>query len=576
MASLLLRQGRVEDVRLHGALGDGISDDTIAIQRASDTAESAGGGTVFLPPSSSAYRYTKVNLGSNVWLAGDPLGGTCLKCADDLNVSTGVAYGIGAKDGATQVGIANLEIDGNAEALRGSWDGSVLYGVLRANNLNFGANFADRGSAITPPARVYLHNIYSHDAVRNCLVSGGTGDDADLGSVTQTVVVSGYCRLVNSDADHLLYVSNVGGVRFIADSIILEGFARGAWATLESAQVNSIMLQNAAVNPTSTYAHLIERIIEIRGKGTAGPVPVRIGSLHVLDFDPTVSNTQIAVLGWQGDVSVEELYYRQYDAVAHGGSMDTSIPVRLIYADGTISGQGSPISGCVDRIRAENVMADTLRVFRSALAFKSFEIGGGSSIKYHGSTSNETNVFAFQLQRTGHLTVDGMTFTGAGQAVFKTNGSDSLPAHGDFRNIYMADGLYASGAFDLDAASTSNAHFRHCVFGSSGHSTTMSTTTRNHTRMDDVLVGGSKMNGQGTATFSGDGVTTAFTITHGLTYGTLNWYEVTPTSAAAGATRSLSTGTGTIVVTFTVAPVLGTNNITFNWYASVNPRTLLS
>lgn len=68
------------DVRSYGAKGDGVADDTGAIQAAIDAAQNGGGGTVFLPP--GTYRVT-----STLEITKE---GTALVGSESLGVNTGV------------------------------------------------------------------------------------------------------------------------------------------------------------------------------------------------------------------------------------------------------------------------------------------------------------------------------------------------------------------------------------------------------------------------------------------------------------------------------------------------------
>lgn len=72
----------------------------------------------------------------------------------------------------------------------------------------------------------------------------------------------------------------------------------------------------------------------------------------------------------------------------------------------------------------------------------------------------------------------------------------------------------------------------------------------------------------GVATFDGDGSTTDFDISHGLTVGSPSVVKVEPESADAGKDRHISRRDASIIrVRFATAPPSGTGNVVFNWYA---------
>jgi len=73
---------------------------------------------------------------------------------------------------------------------------------------------------------------------------------------------------------------------------------------------------------------------------------------------------------------------------------------------------------------------------------------------------------------------------------------------------------------------------------------------------------------EGVATFSGDGTTTVFNIAHGLA-GTPTKYGVSPLTPDADADRTITVDASNIVVSFSVAPPTGTDNVKFGWWAKI-------
>ncbi|MDF2725579.1 MAG: algE1 [Paenibacillus sp.] len=119
---------RIYSVKEYGAVGDGITDDTAAIQAAIDAAGIAGGGVVFLPPGTysvkrsspaRSYNYSLLIKESNVTVEGSGMGASILKMADGENgtvlrtvINNQSIDGPLAK-ALSNVRIANLTIDGN-------------------------------------------------------------------------------------------------------------------------------------------------------------------------------------------------------------------------------------------------------------------------------------------------------------------------------------------------------------------------------------------------------------------------------------------------------------------------------
>lgn len=70
-----------------------------------------------------------------------------------------------------------------------------------------------------------------------------------------------------------------------------------------------------------------------------------------------------------------------------------------------------------------------------------------------------------------------------------------------------------------------------------------------------------------TTVFSGIALTTSYVVTHGLSF-TPGKIFIMPRSLSAAALSYVSSITSTIfTITFLTVPVLGTNNISFDWIA---------
>ncbi|ACO81203.1 Secreted mannuronan C-5 epimerase [Azotobacter vinelandii CA] len=117
------------NVKDFGALGDGVSDDTAAIQAAIDAAHAAGGGTVYLP--AGEYRVSGgeepsdgcLTIKSNVHIVGAGMGETVIKLVDgweqDVTGMVRSAYG----EETSNFGMSDLTLDGNRDNVSAKVDG---------------------------------------------------------------------------------------------------------------------------------------------------------------------------------------------------------------------------------------------------------------------------------------------------------------------------------------------------------------------------------------------------------------------------------------------------------------------
>lgn len=117
------------NVTNYGAVGDGVTDDTAALQAAIDAAFAAGGGEVVIPAGTFIISGTGdptdgcLEIKSNVTISGQGMGVTTLKLADGYDGKvTGMvrsAYGEETHD----FGMNNLTLDGNRDNTTGKVDG---------------------------------------------------------------------------------------------------------------------------------------------------------------------------------------------------------------------------------------------------------------------------------------------------------------------------------------------------------------------------------------------------------------------------------------------------------------------
>ena len=256
------------NVKAFGALGDGVTDDRVALQRAIDAAVSAGGGQVYLP--AGQYRLTgKITLGDGVDLAGI---GSASALKPDFPKPLNRVIDNDWENGNRNISLRNFKLDRSG--------GNVVHGIL----LNGVENLLIDGIEISGTPSM----------LSGCISVSGVGPKIRLVSTNVRIV---NCLLADTEnfGMHFGYVD--GGVMSnnTARNAGREVFGvepdPGVWATNVVISGNSIV-GTTKINGTATG--LI--IVTVTSGGSVNGVTVSGNVMR----QPSVSDTLnpgIAVLG---------------------------------------------------------------------------------------------------------------------------------------------------------------------------------------------------------------------------------------------------------------------------------------
>lgn len=207
-----------------GAVGDGVKDDTAALQAAMDAADSAGGGTVFIPR--GTYKLTNtVFIGSNTTVRGEGRA-TVLKATTAFSI----LYNKGWSDlvGNTNIAVMDLTVDGDGIGLKGV----VFAGVVRGT----------------------IHNVRVIDMVNYGIWLWASGENPAAGvhgTPTRNVTVSA-CHVTGVidtgiECDAALSCAIVGNTVGVANGCI---GALYAWNGAQDCTFVGNTVEGEGVNPT--------------------------------------------------------------------------------------------------------------------------------------------------------------------------------------------------------------------------------------------------------------------------------------------------------------------------------------
>lgn len=167
-------QSLVYNIKDYGAVGDGTTDDQVAIQDTIIAAETAGGGIVFIPQGTYVVSGTPQITGSNIVVTGTGTGSKILLATAAMNGS-GTTLGLWV-NGGSNVSIRNILVDGNFAnvAKNGNyhssstlWDPIIAeYGAQGPKTYQYAGSGIDAATYLQYRAPIRISNA------RNVLVEG--------------------------------------------------------------------------------------------------------------------------------------------------------------------------------------------------------------------------------------------------------------------------------------------------------------------------------------------------------------------------------------------------------------------
>jgi len=170
------------NIKWFGAKGDGVTDDTAAIQAAIDVA-TVNGGTVYFPVGTYLFK-SQINLKANVILFGESMISTILKADPTMVNINKIQYS------GDNVGVMNMKWDGNEGAMTGSTTTSGSF--LSYNNQTRDGLIVDRIWGIMSDSSFIGTHSTSNILITNVRFEGWTDHAIYLGTDIRNALVSNF------------------------------------------------------------------------------------------------------------------------------------------------------------------------------------------------------------------------------------------------------------------------------------------------------------------------------------------------------------------------------------------------
>jgi Ca2+-binding RTX toxin-like protein len=386
------------NVKDYGALGNGLTNDTLAIGRAIAAASAAGGGQVYLPEGtyilsgSGNVRGPILRLADNVSLIGDGAGVSTLKLGNYASGTTALIE----TDTRTNVGLSNLTLDGNRDNNGGTvvgWYNSDATGVkidgVEVKNFS-GAGLRLTGTAGLNPRDIEVSNSSFHDnavGVEALVMAGGV--------------------LHNNVAYNNTYGFNAGGAVQLTDNTSHDNsvnglFVQGSGTTVSGGEVyangdDGIQVMATHFSITGVDSH------DNQGSGI-----YLNGSTYGTVSDNTVHNNALG--GARPEIEV----YGTAKVNANAMSTNNTISHNIITGSDLSNYGIYEHNAAYDNAYTDNVISHTTQ--GAIVAAASSQVSGNTdSILLFGSSNNDT--------LTGGITRD-IIYGGAGNDTLNGGSND--------------------------------------------------------------------------------------------------------------------------------------------------------
>lgn len=403
------------NVRDFGAVGDGHTSDTAAIQAAIDAAAKAGGGDVYIPagtwsltpgakPADGA-----LMLKSNVFIKGEGMGNTVLKLADGTDQAVTGIIRSASGEATHDFGVSNLTLDGNRDGTSGKVDG--WYNGFLPGQPGQDSNVTLSGVEIRDCSG---YGFDPHERTANMLIENSVSHGNGLDGFVADYLIDSTFR------NNLAYDNDRHGFNIVTtthDLALLNNVSHDNGG-------GGIVVQRGSENIPSPY-HISIEGGEVYGNAAEGVLVKLSNGVDISGVDIHHNGTSGVRVYGSTDVEVR-------GNLIHENAQKAGIAEVLIqpFDDrGGVSGKLHPSD--------HNTFADNLITGGDKSTFGVAEEGGQS-----GSTSVYGNTFA-------HLQQDAVSLQGAGDHVWTNpllnaidggNGSDAIVGTAKADSINGKDG----------------------------------------------------------------------------------------------------------------------------------------